>query len=592
MRVLACVTQLLDLPDDALVFIFGACTTPSLCNLAATCTALQRAVQAAEPWAEALWRDFGVPSSRLYDGSRARDLYMHVASMGPPVELNVASCLTDGGLDGSMLPTDQPEGSCITRTINESARQFWVDSAFGATGDFRAFCSDISPTGGPAANVILAGRITGQLSASLAKAREEEAARREFICTRLARVAQWPLWGWNMDGFGGMHTACTAQLEEALLVAWTTPDARQLLLGGLKPAEFRQLRQIVSSIAPPQPLVVSSLALRDRKQVLVEHRSLIDARLWEADCHYEAIARVLPDERPASASEEALSALEKAQTAREACETQVSAVEQIVRRAVGMWDGTQIEEVVTENASLDDALPWLQKAGGSAASGDALAAHEMERLVLCAPSGPLGVVASLRVRRGVHCSCPVNVGFILGSRGPMTPSDLTSASMLALDDVLEIDQIPASAEEARAAGSLIPHRLHVHELDEATVVEFAREERNEEGVFPIAWFRFHSTLESAAARAARTPAWTESGEFECTLVQKRSTHLLLARLVSAENRMRAMADDHAEPNIDVEHIGVTGHALTAFYPSGALVPPDTMRAGEIYGVSGRAIETE
>ena len=70
--------------------------------------------------------------------------------------------------------------------------------------------------------------------------------------------------------------------------------------------------------------------------------------------------------------------------------------------------------------------------------------------------------------------------------------------------------------------------------------------------------------------------------------------LLLARLVSAENRMRAMADDHAEPNIDVEHIGAMGHALTTFYPSGALVSPagNTMRGGEIYGVAGRAIETE
>ena len=70
--------------------------------------------------------------------------------------------------------------------------------------------------------------------------------------------------------------------------------------------------------------------------------------------------------------------------------------------------------------------------------------------------------------------------------------------------------------------------------------------------------------------------------------------------------MRAMADDHAEPNIDVEHIGVVGHALAAFYPSGALVVvPDPMSMpgldfrgpaapppgppGVYYGVSGRAI---
>ena len=48
-------------------------------------------------------------------------------------------------------------------------------------------------------------------------------------------------------------------------------------------------------------------------------------------------------------------------------------------------------------------------------------------MVLVAP-GALAVVAKLSVRRGVHCSCPVDCGFILGCRGPLTPAAMAARS--------------------------------------------------------------------------------------------------------------------------------------------------------------------
>ena len=186
----------------------------------------------------------------------------------------------------------------------------------------------------------------------------------------------------------------------------------------------------------------------------------------------------------------------------------------------------------------------------------------MASMVLLAP-GALAVVAKLSVRRGVHCSCPVNCGFILGSRGPLTPAMMASPAMSALDDVLSIDQFPSRDEAARhraadGGASRLPSILHVHRLDEATVVELAQENEDQQGIFPIAWFRFDMTLDSVRARKQDEPGWKERGELVCTLIQPRSTHLLLAKLVSAENRMREMEDDHAQTNIDVEHVGAHG----------------------------------
>ena len=49
-----------------------------------------------------------------------------------------------------------------------------------------------------------------------------------------------------------------------------------------------------------------------------------------------------------------------------------------------------------------------------------------------------------------------------------------------------------------------------------------------------------------------------AGMWECALTQPRCTGMLLGRIVSAENRMREMSDDHEQPNIDLEYLGARG----------------------------------
>ena len=81
-------------------------------------------------------------------------------------------------------------------------------------------------------------------------------------------------------------------------------------------------------------------------------------------------------------------------------------------------------------------------------------------------------------------------------------------------------------------------------------------------VFPIAFFRFSHTLELAQARQARERGWKETGWLRSSLKQPRCTGMLIAKLVAPENRMEAMEDDHAEPNIDLEYLGASGHDIS------------------------------
>ena len=103
-------------------------------------------------------------------------------------------------------------------------------------------------------------------------------------------------------------------------------------------------------------------------------------------------------------------------------------------------------------------------------------------------------------------------------------------------------------------------------LEGVTVVECARRgEPGAGGLFPIAWFRFDAVddeaeaaeqeqppLPGAAARGARR------GEFRFALAQPRALRYLVLKLISPEDRMAAMQDDHASPNIDLEYCGVDG----------------------------------
>ena len=103
----------------------------------------------------------------------------------------------------------------------------------------------------------------------------------------------------------------------------------------------------------------------------------------------------------------------------------------------------------------------------------------------------------------------------------------------------------------------------------ATVVECARRaEPGAEGLFPIAWFRFDAVDDDAEAEAteqepqqlagATTARVARVGEFRFALAQPRALRYLVLKLISPEDRMVAMQDDHASPNIDLEYCGIDG----------------------------------
>jgi hypothetical protein len=103
----------------------------------------------------------------------------------------------------------------------------------------------------------------------------------------------------------------------------------------------------------------------------------------------------------------------------------------------------------------------------------------------------------------------------------------------------------------------------VHQHAQATICELDPDEPDDEqqhALFPIAWFQFADAAAREAAAAAH-PGWEETGEFIYELRQKRCTGLLLALLVSSEDRMREMHDDHTVPNIDCELVAARGHTL-------------------------------
>ena len=85
-------------------------------------------------------------------------------------------------------------------------------------------------------------------------------------------------------------------------------------------------------------------------------------------------------------------------------------------------------------------------------------------------------------------------------------------------------------------------------------IEFPRREAEAEGdgdgVFPICWFRFDSVDQSATLQP--------TGELRVKLHQPRSLRYLLMLLITPEDRMEAMDDDHPDPNIDLEYCGLSG----------------------------------
>ena len=103
-------------------------------------------------------------------------------------------------------------------------------------------------------------------------------------------------------------------------------------------------------------------------------------------------------------------------------------------------------------------------------------------------------------------------------------------------------------------------------LPGATVVECARRgEPGGGGLFPIAWFRFDAVNDEAEATEPEqqllpgaTARVALPGEFRFALAQPRALRYLVLKLISPEDRMVAMQDDHASPNIDLEYCGLDG----------------------------------
>ena len=183
---------------------------------------------------------------------------------------------------------------------------------------------------------------------------------------------------------------------------------------------------------------------------------------------------------------------------------------------------------------------------GGAAEGEGATMH------LIAPPATLAVASHVVVRRGVMCSCPVQCGALLGSTAPLPPSHLYGAAARLWDDATSVDLLPPEVGAGVAA-----------RLPGVTVVECARRgESGAGGLFPIAWFCFDPIDDSAEAEGGEqaNPEQAHPG-FRFALAQPRALRYLVLKLISPEDRMVAMQDDHASPNIDLEYCGIDGWRL-------------------------------
>ena len=427
------------------------------------------------------------------------------------VDLQVVGFLTDGGLDSGSEPGGGAVSS-VPAVKEKEVEMFrlpegnpsWAGNAFEP--DERCYSSDVAPDQGAAANVLLIGRVACGVSAELAVARAATAARRAFL---LARMSSIPGLLPQSEDFGGVASMDAATVDNCFMQLLGHPNGVELLLldldGAERAAASRQLRQYAESTPDwNDGLREDLIATRQQGSVLV-----VDRATWQAAQADDPLDGGASRDSPES---------------------------------LGMGGS---EVALASSTTLDDPL-------------------------LCSlrrPWSTLAVVTRHCLRRALHCSCPAQVGFVLGCRAPLRPSALYSERMLALNDCLSLDVFPESAQEAAAAGSSLPVIRDVITTDEAVICEFERNINDTEGgAFPIIWFRFTSTLAAAAARKAATPGWREQGAFEYRLQQPRCTSFLLVKIVAPENRMEAMGDEHMQPNIDLQYCGARGIDLEQLQP--------------------------
>jgi len=185
------------------------------------------------------------------------------------------------------------------------------------------------------------------------------------------------------------------------------------------------------------------------------------------------------------------------------------------------------------------------------------------------PRGALAVVTSITIRRAITCSCPLMVGCLIGSRKQISAADLYDPDgvVRAFDDALTPEHVRLLVNDSARR---LPPIAHVHRLaSHVALIEFgaarpearperagaAAEDGGADGPYPLAWFSF-APLGSASLAYS-----TERGELKCTLRAPRAMRSVVLMLISAEDRMFFMHDEHADPNIDLEFCGLSGHVL-------------------------------
>ena len=162
----------------------------------------------------------------------------------------------------------------------------------------------------------------------------------------------------------------------------------------------------------------------------------------------------------------------------------------------------------------------------------------------------VAVISGVMLRRGIQCSCPLQVGVVFACREEPTVANLCGDAAAAFDDICTLEQLSAAAEN----GDVPQFRIVDEEPgnEEARIVEFDRPPADYRGPSPLLWFRFQDQ-ESVGD--------DEQGLFEVTLRQPRSMRHVAVKLTAPEDRMQEMHDDHDECNIDVDLVELRGRAL-------------------------------
>eukprot|EP00908_Phaeocystis_cordata_P019163 Transcript_30663.p1 GENE.Transcript_30663~~Transcript_30663.p1 ORF type:complete len:600 (+),score=210.35 Transcript_30663:47-1801(+) len=545
--------SLVAMPTDLLELIFCACSTASAFGaIAATCSSFQCTLAVSDCWRVLAWQNFDVPLPDLAGPvDSIRRLYRRLHAEEPE-RLTCSGFLCDGGVDlGDMEGADvnpfalaDPAQPVVLNVLPQMAAAFWVSNAF-VDSDWQLYCS---ASGERNVTVVAAVHSEPHDIARQADALEAERARRAYLTARLQYMAQ-TLWSWAVEGFGGLASCSTETLEHTLLAAWGLPQGRVLLLHGIPAAERSEhVGRLATLVQEVSQREVAALRVFEGRHA--GRRLMLDA-----DACLRAAARAAGPARPDffDRAEPTLLGLEAAAAAdarsQEALAATAAASHAATAAAAEV--GAPAAEAAAAAEADDEEAVWR--------ASQARHREEMRRPPprLPCPPGALAVASHVVVRRGVMCSCPVQCGVLLGSLQPLAPADLYGPSMRRWDDLTHHDQLPP--ETWTRHGPPQPVRLPGVTVAEcarrgAPTAAAAEAAADEGGPFPILWFRFDAIDDSREGSEQLNPR----GEFRYELAQPRALRYLLCKLISPEDRMEAMQDDHAQPNIDLEFCGMDG----------------------------------